>query len=329
VNGKEVRRYVYTLSNNDHTIEIPLPEVGPAKIEFEIPNAISPLDLGTGTDERVLGILFREVKLNYPEFHMGKFIHYPSSGFSDCQLSYRWIEGKKSTITVPLADMEPFPPLISFLNTRGFVTDRHTQDLTVKVNGQEFGRYVYTLSDNNHTIEIPLPEAGPAQIEFEIPHAISPSELGTATDDRKLGIEFREVQLSYPTFNMGKFNPFPSSGFSAFELSHRWTERKNTTMTIPLARMTFPPSRISFLNTGGFVTGSHTQNLIVKMNGEEVAHYFYTLSNNDQTIDITLPKAGPAEIEFAIPNAISPSELGTGTDDRKLGIAFKEVKLQY
>lgn len=128
-------------------------------------------------------------------FHMGKSSPFQTTGFSDFEGTYRWTVGKRATITFPLENMEHRPTSVSFLNTEGFVTDAHPQNLIVKVNGQEAGRYVYTPSNNNQTINIDLPKIGPAEIEFEIPDAISPFDLGVGPDKRTFGISFREVQF--------------------------------------------------------------------------------------------------------------------------------------
>ncbi|MBY0272640.1 MAG: hypothetical protein K2X02_04410 [Alphaproteobacteria bacterium] len=263
-----------------------------------------------------------------PRYHMGKVSPYPLSGFSAPEGAHRWSVGKKASITLPLAEMG-FPSQISFFDTRALVTGSHPQHLIVKVNGNEVKRYIYTLEDNNKRIDIPLPEAGPATIEFEMPDAASPSDLGIGADKRALGISFREFQAySTPRFHMGKVSPYPLSGFSALESSHRWTVGKKATITLPLEVMAHRPSSISFLNTKGFITGSRPQNLIVKVNGGIVKHYVYTPGNNNHTLKIPLPKDGPATIEFEIPNAISPSDLGIGADKRELGISFGEVELQ-
>ncbi|MBY0272636.1 MAG: hypothetical protein K2X02_04390 [Alphaproteobacteria bacterium] len=263
-----------------------------------------------------------------PRYHMGKVSPYPLSGFSAPEGAHRWSVGKKASITLPLAEMG-FPSQISFFDTRALVTGSHPQNLIVKVNGNEVKRYIYTLEDNNKRIDIPLPEAGPATIEFEMPDAASPSDLGIGADKRALGISFREFQAySTPRFHMGKVSPYPLSGFSALESSHRWTVGKKATITLPLEVMAHRPSSISFLNTKGFITGSRPQNLIVKVNGGIVKHYVYTPGNNNQTLEIPLPKDGPAIIEFEMPDAASPSDLGIGADKRELGISFGEVKLQ-
>ncbi|MBY0272392.1 MAG: hypothetical protein K2X02_03105 [Alphaproteobacteria bacterium] len=264
-----------------------------------------------------------------PRYHMGKVSPYPLSGFSAPEGAHRWTVGKKASITLPLAEMG-FPSQISFFDTRALVTGSHPQNLIVKVNGNEVKRYIYTLEDNNKRIDIPLPEAGPATIEFEMPDAASPSDLGIGADKRALGISFREFQAySTPRFHMGKVSPYPLSGFSALESSHRWTVGKKATITLPLEVMAHRPSSISFLNTKGFITGSRPQNLIVKVNGGIVKHYVYTPGNNNQTLEIPLPKDGPAIIEFEMPDAASPSDLGIGADKRELGISFGEVKFQY
>ncbi|MBY0271809.1 MAG: hypothetical protein K2X02_00115 [Alphaproteobacteria bacterium] len=135
------------------------------------------------------------------------------------------------------------------------------------------------------------------------------------------------IQLD-TSLNMEEFNPYLTSGFSAFEGTHRWTAGDNAIITLPLEEMEPRPSRVSFFNTKGLVTASHSQNLIVNVNGEEAGSYVYTLGNNNQTIEISLPEAGPAEIKFTIPHAKSPFELGINADQRVLGISFREAQFQ-
>lgn len=137
------------------------------------------------------------------------------------------------------------------------------------------------------------------------------------------------IQLD-TSLNMEEFNPYLTSGFSAFEGTHKWTDGDKAIITLPLEGMEPRPTSISFLNTGSFVTPSHPQKLILRMNGVKLDEYDYTHVNNNQRINITLPKDdATAIIEFETPNAIIPSALGLNNPDkRKLGIAFKEVQFQ-
>ncbi|MBY0272427.1 MAG: hypothetical protein K2X02_03295 [Alphaproteobacteria bacterium] len=136
------------------------------------------------------------------------------------------------------------------------------------------------------------------------------------------------LQASTPIFHMGKRDDYhQTKGFSAYEGTHRWTEGMEASITLPFEKMRHRPSRISFFDTRGLITDRHPQqNLTVKVNGEEVGRYVYTFTNNNQTIDIPLPKTGPATIEFEILKAISPLELEINSDPRKLGISFREFK---
>ncbi|MBY0272638.1 MAG: hypothetical protein K2X02_04400 [Alphaproteobacteria bacterium] len=131
------------------------------------------------------------------------------------------------------------------------------------------------------------------------------------------------------TFHMGKRDDYQTTGFSAYEGTHRWTEGMEASLTLPFEKMGRRPSRISFLNTRGLITASHPQELTVKVNGKEVGHYVYTAGNNNQTIDIRLPEAGPATIKFEIPTAASPSDLRINADKRVLGISFRDVQFHY
>ncbi|MBY0272635.1 MAG: hypothetical protein K2X02_04385 [Alphaproteobacteria bacterium] len=130
-------------------------------------------------------------------------------------------------------------------------------------------------------------------------------------------------------FQMGEPNSYQTTGFSAYEGTHRWTEGMEASLTLPFEKMGRRPSRISFLNTRGLVTASRPQELTVKVNGKEVGHYVYTAGNNNQTIDVRLPEAGPATIKFEIPTAASPSDLRINADKRVLGISFRDVQFHY
>jgi hypothetical protein len=180
----------------------------------------------------------------------------------------------------------------------------------------------WTTSAGSSAPVNPAPSSS-SSIPAVIPTSSSSTPAVTSAVKPALELDTRE-------FHMGKFTPFPTSGFSHHAQSHIWTEGNKATITLPLVDMASRPSRISFLNTGGFVTGSHEQELIVKVNGKEIRRYVYSVSNNNQIIDIDLPpQLDLATIEFEIPKAISPLDLGISADKRKLGISFGEVKFQY
>ncbi|MBY0272062.1 MAG: hypothetical protein K2X02_01415 [Alphaproteobacteria bacterium] len=123
--------------------------------------------------------------------------------------------------------------------------------------------------------------------------------------------------------------PYATRGFSAFEGTHRWTEGTEAEIIFPLKTMSPRPFRVSFLNTRALVTGSYKQHLLVKLNGRMVGHYTYTLSDNNKTIEFPLEHDDSATITFETLNAISPFDLEINADKRKLGISFREAKLQY
>jgi hypothetical protein len=176
--------------------------------------------------------------------------------------------------------------------------------------------------------ELQLPESiesGPTSSSGGSVQSIKPAASAPADEPA--------MQASTSTFHMGKRNDYLSSGFSAFEGSHRWTVENKASITLPLAGMERRPFRISFLNTAGYVTAGHPQQrLTVKVNGKEAGSYDYTLADNNKRIDIDLSaetNVDEAVIEFEMFDVISPSDLGIGGDQRKLGILFREVQFQY
>lgn len=138
-----------------------------------------------------------DLKVENPLFSMGEPSPYLStSGFSVPEGDHIWTNAKIAKVTLPLARMYPRPSSITFFDTTGLITANHTQVLTVKVNGEQAAQYEYAPGNNDHTIEIRLPQADQAEIELEIPNAKSPFDLGMSADKRELGISFKAVLLN-------------------------------------------------------------------------------------------------------------------------------------
>jgi hypothetical protein len=199
------------------------------------------------------------------------------------------------------------------------------QELQQKRQG-EFDKKLNTLAEAFYLLkqinDRPTPPSSSAPIQLEPLTASSSSTPAVTPAIPPLKLEIRE-------FHMGKSTPFPTSGFSHHAQSHIWTVGEIAEITIPVAEMEPRPSSISFLNTGAFVTRHHEQELIVEVNGKEIRRHFYSVGNNSQIIEIPLSNVDLAKIEFKIPNAISPLDLGIRADKRKLGISFGEVHFNF
>ncbi|MFI5020430.1 MAG: hypothetical protein ACHQRJ_02090 [Alphaproteobacteria bacterium] len=83
-----------------------------------------------------------------------------------------------------------------------FVAPGHPSvEATVRANGVEVGRWRFALgaTDGSRSVFIPravLERRMPPEISFEIADPISPLELGISTDERRLGLAVREVDLA-------------------------------------------------------------------------------------------------------------------------------------
>ncbi|MBY0272394.1 MAG: hypothetical protein K2X02_03115 [Alphaproteobacteria bacterium] len=215
--------------------------------------------------------------------------------------------------------------------------------LAVELNPVDFRHYV--ASQNSQTLLINLhhsyscldPLTFIEQIKSELAVA-APSSSSSAPTSSSSSIPSVQpanpadelaLQASATKFQMGEPNSYQTTGFSAFEGSHRWTVGNKASITLPLAEMKPRPSSISFLNTKGLITPTHSQTLTVKVNRKLGNRYVYTPGNNNHTLEIPLPKDGPVVIQFEISNAASPSALGINADKRELGISFGEVQFQY
>lgn len=189
----------------------------------------------------------------------------------------------------------------------------------------------------------------PLFIRFEIPAAVSPKELGLKDDDRKLGLMMGEATLSTSegapsdrtrdytygekiAFGMGgNGHKYCMKGWSSTEQHWTWTDG-----TAAAIRVTLPHSDgpvILYLRAGGMhgepripsvhpIVGS--QRAEVSVRGEVIARW----NVRDETLltavipqYLVAAQHNELEIEFSLPDATSPAELGHSGDGRKLGLS--------
>lgn len=132
-------------------------------------------------------------------YHLGKEEPFSCTGFSGLEGNLRWTNDLKATMTVPLQLGNHDVKRVEFTNTVALVTDAHPQRLSVRLNGVNEVKYEYNTMINSQTINIPCASygfSGDAIISFDMPDAISPTDLGVGEDSRRLGIAFREMVVS-------------------------------------------------------------------------------------------------------------------------------------
>ena len=105
-----------------------------------------------------------------------------------------WTDGLQARMHLPARLSDGSKPTDLKLTVRGFLTTKHKQQrVHVSVNGEDVFDTVLTFASSGNTeLSIPLPsnvsDRSGYDIDFELPDAASPSELGMGGDTRKLGI---------------------------------------------------------------------------------------------------------------------------------------------
>jgi hypothetical protein len=127
----------------------------------------------------------------------------------------------------------------------------------------------------------------------------------------------------------GNAGPFYGIGWSNPERDITWTDGHLATLVLPV-----PPAKGDVTLTAsftGFVSAGKRERQSVRLlvNRYEVAQWVATGDFQEYTALIPKEDLGDAvvEIEFDLPDASSPVEMGTGTDPRTLGLAMFKLKL--
>lgn len=191
-------------------------ENGRVDISLYLPDAVSPLESGEGSDQRKLSLALQSISFeqNSPsplkeyEYVPAEIIwfygknwnadHFIARGVGMNEGTHTWLEGNK---------------IIFYSNCYGDGTSRTScrmhllvnntlgeQRLSVLVNGQEV--YCENIFGPSEVI-VPFftDENGSAQITFHLPNAISPKELGDSDDSRVLSLDMTSILIEERCFN--------------------------------------------------------------------------------------------------------------------------------
>src|SRR5262249_40125483 len=126
-------------------------------------------------------------------------------GFSGPEVTHRWTDSKDAFIKFPLYHNQMRLNQVSFIDTYGYVTSKHSQRAETFLNGNQEKQYNYNTQDPCQTIKIEIPQSNTEEtskevtISFNFPDAQSPTDIisGREIDSRKLGIAVNQVKLSY------------------------------------------------------------------------------------------------------------------------------------
>jgi hypothetical protein len=118
-----------------------------------------------------------------------------------------------------------------------------------------------------------------------------------------------------------------TTGFPNAGADGRWSEGSGATLTCEVGES---PPTVAYINAAGLVDSTHSQRMLVTVNGgpEQIIHY--SDSTPSSIVRIALP-GGPAAtlvFRFSFPNAISPAELGINRDARKLAVMVRSLRFE-
>jgi hypothetical protein len=185
---------------------------------------------------------------------------------------------------------------------------------------------------------------GLVYVDFQIPRAISPQQLGFGADSRRLGIFCSDVSLrdagaiqAARRYDFGSVIKFGQAGqaggyhvrgWAPAEPEFTWTIGDSAALELHLPRVD-QTLELRVRARGMTAPAVPSQPVDVYANGERVANWQvgppaeFTASIPRQL----LPDTGVLSLEFRTPRATSPKQVGSSPDPRVLGICVTELRL--
>ena len=354
-NGKENKKIIIPKEHINN---------GVIELKFCFPNAVSPKELGTGTDGRKLALAFSSLILSSTDevfdeekqtgltnYLLGTELsftkednsanQYCIKGFSGNESNQTWMVGNEAEMQFKFNTEES----IELSMEHGTY---ETQEVLIYANDNLIANYI-AKGITEKTIIIPKQyiENEKLSLRFELPDATSPLEKGTGTDSRKLGLSMRTMTLSATNdsyeeskqivgyyYELGtelsfkKENPTANrycvKGFSGNENSQTWTTGTGAEMQFRIGEAV---GNLNLVLEYGRVHNS-SQRVTIYANDTEIANYIATKGERKE---ILIPSEcisnGILKLRIELPDAVSPKECGTGTDSRLLALAMKSITI--
>lgn len=305
-------------------------------IRFEIPHPTSPSSVDSKSgDVRKLGVFVETLKIS-PMWPMevdfsrlnDQLALKEFSGFSIQEPTGRWSEGPSSNLIFNM----PLPSQFRLSMKASTLPHNFGKLATISVGKS---RYTLKLLEGVNDYKFDIRTDSPpdiSKLEFKVPFAISPKEIGMSADSRKLGIFIEKMVITpYPTpiwpmeIDFGHLSDQPGlkefSGFSFQETTGRWSEELSSSLVfdVPLPTHFWLSMKVSTLphNVGKIATidvGKSKYNFKLL---EGVNYYKFDM-RTDSLLNTN-------KLEFEVPFSISPKEIGMSTDSRKLGIFIEKI----
>jgi hypothetical protein len=118
-------------------------------------------------------------------------------GFSVPEPHGRWTDGNEATFVCTLPAGSDKPPSTVRITAWAYVYSGHLQEVTVSINGRRATEVHFGPGSDRKVIELPLPNSpgNKLNIEFSLPDAVSPRDLGMSSDSRKIAISVGTIEF--------------------------------------------------------------------------------------------------------------------------------------
>lgn len=140
----------------------------------------------------------------------------------------------------------------------------------------------------------------------------------------------KKLPICEGSFDLTKEDPLLGGalqGFSTAEDHGRWTDGTEASFTCYLPQVKDRIPATVRIITLGFVFSGHTQKVLISINQAKAIAENYIPGDEHKIIDLPLPSTpgGGLNIHFALPNAVSPQELGMNSDTRKIAVSIRSI----
>jgi len=124
------------------------------------------------------------------------------------------------------------------------------------------------------------------------------------------------------------YSPCLIDGFSAAEEGGRWTERKEVLLKCSMPNLDGKAPAKILIDTAAFLHNGNIQRASFSINGSPPIEYRYDAEHPKRIIELPLPASVGKEsaIQFSLPDAISPKQMGLSEDRRQLGLMVRAIE---
>ncbi len=289
-------------------------------------------------------------KMSFESYELGSEISFDKkhemeikkylSGFSIAEQQYTWTDGKEALIKLRLE--KKFHNLRLDLDCSTFNGE---QRVSLFANDLLIANYKAFAREKRSFI-IPgwcVGKNGELTLRFSLPDAISPEEVAHNGDIRVLALKFFSVWLSadehsleyeyelgtplyFSLANGASANHYFIKGLSHAEKTFTWTLGNKVAARFVIPREKGCNRQLKLV----YQTFLPEERVSISVNGGNIADY---VARGKETKTFEIPAAfvssnGVVELEFDLPDAVSPNELNKSADKRSLALRLFELSIK-